>query len=140
MNTITQSAIVAAAAALAPLAAQAEMVELSDAELRAVQGQGPISGLREALQNYRSGLEPLWTELTTVQGLSPPLHYAGWSAVLAGYAISGPAGAALTAFEDAPFPVNRLGVAAQPVALVGASLGLTGVYLLYLNGEYVPAY
>lgn len=140
MNTFKHPAIFVAVAALAPLAAQAEMVELSDAELRAVQGQGPISGLREALQNYRSGLEPLWTELTTVQGLSPPLHYAGWSAVLAGYAISGPAGAALTAFEDAPFPVNRLGVVAQPVALVGASLGLTGIYLLYLNGEYVPAY
>ena len=34
-------------------------------------------------------------ELTIVQGLSPPLHYAGWSAVLVGYAISGPDGAAL---------------------------------------------
>jgi len=140
MNTITQSAIVVAVTALAPLAAQAEMVELSDAELRAVQGQGPISGLRKALQSYRSGLEPLWSELTTVQGLSPPLHFAGWSAVLAGYAISAPAGAALTAFEDAPFPVNRLGVVAQPVARVGSSLSLAGVYLLYLNGEYVPAY
>ena len=102
MNTIKQSAIFVAVAALAPLAAQAEMVELSDAELRAVQGQGPISGLREALQNYRSELEPLWTELTTVQGISPPLHYVGWSAVLAGYAISGPAGAALTAFANTP--------------------------------------
>lgn len=140
MNTVTQSAIVVAVTALTPLAAQAEMVELSDAELRAVQGQGPISGLREALQNYRGGLEPLWTELTTIQGLSPPLHFAGWSAVLAGYAISGPAGAALTAIENAPFPVNRLGVVAQPVARVGSSLRLTGVYLLYLNGEYVPAY
>ena len=140
MNTITQSAIVVAVTALAPLAAHAEMVELSDAELRAVQGQGPISGLREALQNYRSELAPMWTELTTVQGISPPLHYAGWSAVLAGYAISVPAGAALTAIENAPFPVNRLDVAAQPVAFVGASLGLTGVYLLYLNGEYVPTH
>jgi hypothetical protein len=140
MNTLTQSALVATVSALAPLAAQAEMVELSDTELRAIHGQGPISGLREALQNYRSGLELAWTELTTVQGLSPPLHFAGWSAVLTGYAISAPAGAALTAFEDAPFPVNRLGVVAQPVALVGASLSLTGIYLLYLNGEYIPTY
>ncbi|MGB7288610.1 MAG: hypothetical protein WBC62_00750 [Candidatus Macondimonas sp.] len=139
MPPITQSAIVVTVTALAPLVAQAEMVELSDAELRAVQGQGPISGLREALQNYRRGLEPLWTELPIVQGLSPPLHYAGWSAVLAGYAISGPAGAALMAIEDALFPVNRLGVVAQPAARVGSSLRLTGVYLLYLYGEYVPA-
>jgi len=140
MNTFKQSAIFAAVAALTPLAAQAEMIELSDTELRAVQGQGVLSGLREAFQNYRSGLAPIWTELTTVQGLSPPLHYAGWSAVLAGYAIGIPAGATLTAIGNAPFPVNRLDVIAQPASLLGASLGLTGVYLLYLNGEYVPTH
>lgn len=137
MNTITQSALAVAVAALMPLAAQAEMIELSDTELSAIQGQGPIAGLREAFRNYGNGLAPIWTELTTVQGLSPPLHYAGWSAVLAGYAIGIPAGAALTAIGNAPFPIDRLDVMAQPVALVGASLGLTGVYLLYLNGEYV---
>jgi hypothetical protein len=36
-------------------------------------------------------------------------------------------------------PVNRRGALAQPVALVGAGLGLTGIYLRNLNGEYVPA-
>ncbi len=140
MNILKQPAILVAVTALTPLAAQAEMVELSDAELRAIQGQGPISGLREGFQNYRSGLELAWTGLTTVQGVNPPLHFAGWSAVLAGYVISPPAVVAMTAFEDAPFPVNRLGVVAQPLALVGASFIFTGTYLLYLNGEFVPTY
>ncbi len=140
MNIFKQSTMLAAVAALTPLAAQAEMVELSDTELRAVQGQGVLSGPREAFQNYRSGLEPLWTELTALQGPSPLLHYAGWSAVLAGYVIGVPAGAALTAIGNAPFPVNRLDVLAQPASLVGTGLGQTGVYLLYLNGEYVPTH
>lgn len=140
MKFSPKSAAFVATTALMPLTAQAEMVELSDAELGAIQGQGPIAGLREAFRNYGNGLAPIWTELTTVQGLSPPLHYAGWSAVLAGYAIGIPAGVALTAIENAHFPVNRLDVVAQPVALVGASLGLTGVYLLYLNGEYVSTH
>jgi hypothetical protein len=139
MQKLPQSAFLITAA-LTPLVAQADLVELTDSELRTIQGQGTVPGFREAFRNYRSGFEPMWTELTTIQGVSPAPHYAGWSSMLAGYTIITPAIAALAATYDAPFPVNRLGAIALTAAYLGAAFRLNGIYLLYLNGEYVPAY
>lgn len=116
------------------------MAGLSDTELSAIQGQASVAGLREGFRLYTDAVSMMWSELTPVQGVSPALHYIGWSAVATGYSIALPAMAAHTTIDNAPFPVNRLDVVVQPGMLVSASLMFTGTYLLYLNGEFVPSY
>jgi hypothetical protein len=65
MNTFTQSALFFAVAALTPLAVQANMAELSDADLRAVQGQATLG---PGFQAYRAEMGSMWSDLTTVLG------------------------------------------------------------------------
>ena len=132
MKTFTKSALFIAVAALTPLAAQANMAELSDAELRAVQGQ---TTLGSGFQAYRAEMESMWSDLTTVQGKSAALHYAGWGSVMTGYTITASTGAAAVAVNKAPFPVNQLDALTVPVWYAGAGIGLTGAFLLHVNGE-----
>lgn len=132
MNTFTQSALFLAAVALTPLAAQANMAELPDTELRAVQGQATLG---PGFQAYRAEMGSMWSELTTVQGKSAALHYAGWGSVMTGYTIITTTGAAAVAVNKAPFPVNQLDALALPVWYAGAGIGLTGAFLLHVNGE-----
>ncbi len=119
-------------ATLTPLAAQANVAELSDAELRAVHGQATLG---PGFQEYRANMESMWSDLTTVQGKSAALHYAGWGSVMTGYTIIASSSAAAVAFNKAPFPVNKLGALAVPAYTAGAGIGLTGLFLLHLNGE-----
>lgn len=148
MNTFTQSALVISFAALMPLAAQAEMIELSDAGLRAVQGQYGADSTSAYFQDYRADLGSLWTDLTTVEGKSAALHYVGWGTIMTGYAIR--AGAwgtarAIDDFADAPAPppiwVGKtiawtIVPAAIPPMIVGGALELAGGYIVTkLNGE-----
>ncbi len=132
MNTFTQSALFLATVALTPLVAQANMAELSDTELSAVQGQ---ANLGPGFQAYRAEMGSMWSELTTVQGKSAALHYAGWGSVMTGYTIITSSGAAAVAVNKAPFPVNQLDALALPVWYAGAGIGLTGAFLLHVNGE-----
>ena len=132
MNTFTQSALFFAVAALTPLAVQANMAELSDADLRAVQGQATLG---PGFQAYRAEMGSMWSDLTTVQGKSAALHYAGWGSVMTGYTIIASTGAAAVAVNKAPFPVNQLDALTVPVWYAGAGIGLTGAFLLHLNGE-----
>lgn len=148
MNTLKQSAIFVAVSALTPLAAQAEMVELSDTELRAIQGRYGADSTDAYFQDYRADLRYLWTDLTTVEGKSAALHYVGWGTITTGYAIR--AGAwgtarAIYEFADAPAPppiwVGKtiawtVVPAAIPPMIVGGALELTGSYIVTkLNGE-----
>ncbi|MGB5235387.1 MAG: DUF6160 family protein [Candidatus Macondimonas sp.] len=148
MNTITQSTIFAAVAALSPLAAQAEMIELSDAELSAVQGQYYIETTSAYFQDYWADLGLLWTDLTTVEGKSAALHYVGWGTIMTGYAIRAGAWGTARAVSDfaqppAP-PPPPVATAIQwtvlpaviPPMIVGGTLELTGSFIVTkLNGE-----
>ena len=126
--------------ALAPCAARASWVELSDADLRGVQGQGFVEDPGLFPQEYRATLNRMWTGLTTVQGNSAVLHYTGMGTMMAGYAIGAPALATAAAVIDNPPPPGPLWVVATvhltaaPI-LTGGTLMLAGGYLLQFNGE-----
>lgn len=51
--------------ALAPCTARASWVELSDADLRAIQGRGFVADPSLFPQQYRATLNRMWTGLTT---------------------------------------------------------------------------
>lgn len=106
MNTLKQSTIFVAVSALTPLAAQAEMVELSDTELRAIQGRYGADSTDTYFQDYRTDLRYLWTDLTTIEGKSAALHYVSWGTIMTGCAIRGEAWGtargAIYEFADAP--------------------------------------
>lgn len=148
MNPSTQSALVISFAALMPLAAQAEIIELSDAGLRAVQGQYGADSTSAYFQDYRADLGLLWTDLTTVEGKSAALHYVGWGTLMTGYAIRAGAWGTARAVSDfaqppAP-PPPPVATAIQwtvlpaviPPMIVGGTLELTGSFIVTkLNGE-----
>ena len=91
-------------------------------------------------QQYRATLNRMWTGLTTVQGNSAVLHYAGMGTMMTGYAIGAPALATAAAVIDNPPPPGPLWVVATvhltaPPILAGGALMLAGGYVLQFNGE-----
>jgi|GEM_PF-1657494 len=148
MNTFKQSALVISFAALTPPAAQAGLVDLSDTELRAVQGQYGVDSTGAYFQDYRADLGYLWTDLTTVEGKTAALHYVGWGTIMTGYAIRAGAWGTARAIYDfavapAPPPIWvgktiawTILPAVIPPMIVGGTLELTGSYIVTkLNGE-----
>lgn len=126
--------------ALAPCTAGASWAEMSEADLRAVHGQGFVADPSLFPQEYRATLGRMWTSLTTVQGNSAALHYAGSGTVLIGYAFGAPALAAAAAVIDNPPPPGPLWVIATvpltaPPILAGGALMLAGGYVLQFNGR-----
>lgn len=140
MKPLIPLAATLALIALAPCSAQAAWVELSDADLRAVHGQGFVADPSLFPQEYRATLNRMWTSLTTVQGNSAVLHYAGMGTMITGYAFGAPALAAAAAVIDNPPPPAPLWVLTAvtltaPPIVAGGSLMLAGGYLLQFNGE-----
>lgn len=114
------------------LSAQAEMQPLTDAELRAVEGQ---AGLGPGFQTYKQTMGGLWSDMTTTRGKSAALHYAGYGSVMTGYTLIASSGAASVAINKAPPPVNRLDGAVIPLWYAGYGIGTAGLVMLSLNGE-----
>lgn len=142
MKFLATSSSFLALALLTPLAAQAEMTELTDTELEAVQGKAGAILPGSAFANY-------WTEFTTVQG-DPALHYAGWGLMGVGYSLMIPfQQTELLDYKihQAPPPVNHLAPVTKPlyvIAVPPAAVGMValtqGLYLLYINGEFTTNY
>jgi len=118
--------------AMMPVAAQAEMQPLTDADLREVDGQ---MGLGPGFQTYKQNMGVLWTDMTTSQGKSAALHYAGYGSVMTGYTLIASSGAASVAINKAPPPINRLDGVVLPVWYAGYGIGTAGLVMLTLNGE-----
>ena len=132
MNLSSKSASIIAMTALMPLTAHATMIELTDAELRGVDGQ---IGLGPGFQTYRQTMGGLWTDMSSTQGKSAALHYAGYGSVMTGYTLLASSGAAYVAINKAPPPINRLDGAVVPIWYAGYGIGTAGVLMLSLNGE-----
>ena len=132
MNLSAKSAAFITVTAVTPLTAQAEMIELTDAELGAIEGQ---TGLGPGFQTYKQNMGDLWTDMTTTQGKSAALHYAGYGSVMTGYTLVASSGAASVAINKAPPPINRLDGAVVPLWYAGYGIGTAGLVLLTLNGE-----
>jgi hypothetical protein len=118
--------------AMMPVAAQAEMQPLTDAELREVEGQ---IGIGPGFQTYQQTMGSLWNIMTTTQGKSAVLHYAGYGSVMTGYTLIASSGAASVAINKAPPPINRLDGVVLPVWYAGYGIGTAGLVMLTLNGE-----
>jgi hypothetical protein len=139
MKHLLSLTALASLTAAGPCSAQASWVALSDAELRAVQGQGFVSDPSLFPQEYRATLTRMWTGLNTVQGRSALLHYAGMGTIIAGYAFGAPALATAAAVIDNPPPPGPLWVLTTmtltaPPIVAGGSLMLAGGYMLQFNG------
>lgn len=139
MKPLFPFAVLSSIIALTPGAARAALIDLSDADLRAVQGQGFVEDPSLFFQDYRTTLNRMWTGLTTVQGNSAVLHYAGMGTMMAGYALGAPALATASAIIDNPPPPGPLWVVATvhltaPPILAGGALMLAGGYVLQFNG------
>lgn len=118
--------------AFMPVAAQAVMQPLTDGELRAVEGR---ASLGPGFQTYRQTMGSLWNIMTTTQGKSAVLHYAGYGSVMTGYTVAASSGAAYMAINKAPPPINQLGVAVIPLWYAGYGIGTAGLVMLSVNGE-----
>jgi hypothetical protein len=118
--------------AFMPVAAQAVMQPLTDGELRAVEGR---ASLGPGFQIYKQNMGELWTDMTTSQGKSAVLHYAGHGSVMTGYTLIAASNAAAVAINKAPPPINRLDGAVVPLWLSGYGIGTAGLMMLSVNGE-----
>lgn len=132
MNLPSKSASIIAMTALMPLTAHATMIELTDAELRGVDGR---IGLGPGFQTYRQTMGGLWTDMSSTQGNSAALHYAGYGSVMTGYTLTASGWAAIDVINKAPPPINQLNVAMLPLLYVEYGIGTAGLVMLSFNAN-----
>lgn len=141
MRRVTSCAWVLSAA-LAPFTVQAELIELSDAELSRIEGTN-------GLGTWNPGPAMIEPQQPAVRISSPWTLNAEWEAIGLGLPTVAPPFTWAMSLRDSLDPVTLPSI--QPFAsrlhsfpglagtVTGASLSLAGAYLLTLNGQYILA-